>query len=574
MTVTEISKAMNCPAGTVTTRLKSAKKIIEKEILEYEEINKERLHIMLPVPFLTRLLNAEADKTELPVSGIPNFNISSASTLATTATKILGTKSIAVITAAVVSGGGIGYYFYESHDNKKEATETAEEITYTTTADNTTPSDKFIFTYPVTETASLTSHTVITTTVSVTEKTTSETSSTSKALTTSTNSLSSTTTKITTQTSGTVAAVTTPVFLTETTITTTTSSEVTSSSVTTILPETQTEIATSATLPSNASYVDDKIDISYGYEHNAYIDSNGTLYMYGVNESGQLGDGTTENRTEPVAIMEDVKFKSVYLGKKHSAAISDDGSLYTWGLNDCGQLGNGTTENSSVPVKIMENVKSASLSVSNTIALTEDGTLYTFGNTIEYFPEPISSPTKVLENVKYADVGPSGYAAITEEGKLYTWGVDSEVAISGTIYDSNLWRYEPQLIMEDLTFVAVQQRELITGALTDSGDLYMWGQNSFGNLGINAAYSYEPVKIMENVKCFSLGISHSGAITNDGSLYTWGNNAHGQLGADVGSTSRTPVIVMEGTKFVSLKLSYYHTSAITEDNIEYCWGKN
>ncbi len=295
--------------------------------------------------------------------------------------------------------------------------------------------------------------------------------------------------------------------------------------------------------------------------------------MYGSNESGQLGDGTTEDRTEPVAIMEDVKFKSVYLGKQHSAAISEDGSLYTWGLNTSGQLGNGTTENSSVPVKIMENVQSASLSNLNTIALTEDGTLYTFGISMGNSNVLITSPSEILENVKYADVGIAGYAAITEEGKLYTWGMDTEVVISGTIYD-NPWIYEPQLIMEDLTFVSVQQSDSITGALTDSGDLYMWGQNSYGNLGINAAYSYEPVKIMENVKCFSIATNHSGAITNDGSLYTWGSNAHGQLGADVGSLSRTPVIVMEGTKFVSLKLSYYHTSAITEDNIEYCWGKN
>ncbi len=96
MTITEISKAMNCPSGTVTTRLKSAKKIIEKEVLKYEEISKERLHIILPVPFLTKLLNAEAEKSEPPGFGIPNFDISSAikatshissaSTLATTAT--------------------------------------------------------------------------------------------------------------------------------------------------------------------------------------------------------------------------------------------------------------------------------------------------------------------------------------------------------------------------------------------------------------------------------------------------------------------------------------------------------
>ena len=224
----------------------------------------------------------------------------------------------------------------------------------------------------------------------------------------------------------------------------------------------------------------------------------------------------------------------------------------------------------------MENVKSVSLYESNTIAVTEDGTLYRWGliadPTNTYSSEYDYTPVKVMDNVTYADSTGTAYAVITDEGKLYCWGYNYESIINGSAYSEDKWIAEPQPILEDLTFVAVSQDDQVTAALADNGDLYMWGLNTYGNLGINASYSFEPVKVMENVQQFSIGNSHSGAITTDGSLYTWGNNSYGQLGADVGNTSRTPVHVMEGTKFSALRLRFCHTSAITEDNIEYYWG--
>ena len=93
--------------------------------------------------------------------------------------------------------------------------------------------------------------------------------------------------------------------------------------------------------------------LSFG-DHSAVITEDGSLYTWGRNGYGQLGNGTTTNSSIPIKIMDNVD--SVSLEHSHGAAITKDGSLYTWGDNEYGQLGNGTTTDSLVPIKIMDNV--------------------------------------------------------------------------------------------------------------------------------------------------------------------------------------------------------------------------
>ena len=89
--------------------------------------------------------------------------------------------------------------------------------------------------------------------------------------------------------------------------------------------------------------------------HNFVLLKDGSLYAWGYNYSGRLGIGTNENEYEPVEVTffrGKSKIKEVFLGAYHSMALLEDGSLYVWGKNDFGQLGIGTTENKNNPVKI------------------------------------------------------------------------------------------------------------------------------------------------------------------------------------------------------------------------------
>jgi hypothetical protein len=147
--------------------------------------------------------------------------------------------------------------------------------------------------------------------------------------------------------------------------------------------------------------------------------------MWGENDFGQLGDGTTERKSSPVKVLDHVV--SVSLGENHSGAITEDGSLYMWGYNYMGQLGDGTTEDKSSPVKVLDHVVSVSLGEYHSGAITEDGSLYMWGWNKEGqlgdgTKKNKLNPVKVLDDVVSVSLGENHSGAITKDGSLYMWG--------------------------------------------------------------------------------------------------------------------------------------------------------
>lgn len=220
------------------------------------------------------------------------------------------------------------------------------------------------------------------------------------------------------------------------------------------------------------------VSVSLAYQHGGAVTEDGSLYMWGSDEDGALGNGTNERWNEqPVKVLENIR--SVSVGDDQngpvSGAVTEDGNLYMWGSNFQGKLGDGTEEDRNKPVKVLENVQSVSLGGSRNGAVTEDGSLYVWGDNFygqivrtsasEYY----CSPVKVLENIQSVSLG------------------------TGHI-----------------------------GAVTKDGDLYMWGDNRHGELGDGTEeLRREPVKVLENVKSVCLGPLHSGAVTENGDLYTF-----------------------------------------------------
>ena len=123
--------------------------------------------------------------------------------------------------------------------------------------------------------------------------------------------------------------------------------------------------------------MDDVIAVAPGGRSLA-ITSDGVLWAWGVNNHGQIGDGTRQNRDTPVRIMDDVV--AVSASSNNSMAITSDGSLWVWGDNGNGQIGDGTKRNRISPVLIMENVVYAHSGESHSIAITADGNVWAWGN--------------------------------------------------------------------------------------------------------------------------------------------------------------------------------------------------
>ena len=231
--------------------------------------------------------------------------------------------------------------------------------------------------------------------------------------------------------------------------------------------------------------------LSLGDYHSGVIAQDGSLYMWGVNDFGQIGDGTTKNRYKPTKILDHVV--SVSLGDYYSGAITQDGSLYMWGSNVYGQIGDGTTEDRYKPTKILDHVIAVSLQTGNSGAITQDGSLYMWGSNV------------------YGEIG------------------------DGTEED----RYKPTKILDHV--IAVSLGDDHSGAITQDGSLYMWGRNYYGEIGDGTEEDrYKPTKILDHVIAVSLGVGHSGAITQDDSLYMWGWNSDGQIGDGTTKARYTP----------------------------------
>ena len=290
----------------------------------------------------------------------------------------------------------------------------------------------------------------------------------------------------------------------------------------------------------------------------------------------ELGELKLEQQTSDIAAIGDSRVVKISMGYAHSAAITENGDLYLWGENRFGCLGTGDSEDRELPVKIMSGVKDVSLGLYFSGAVTESGDLYMWGyndvgqlgteeiSTKEYSPAPV----KIMEHVKDVELGASKAAAITEDGELYVWGSSScGYTVDGEAEGSRT----PVKIMDNVKMVSLGKNTEFGAALTEDGSLYTWGKWS-GNGSIMPKYPAE--KIMDHVKTVCMGYDTAAAVTESGELYIWGESWHGALGnGDTQHTYTTsPVKIMDQVKEVSLGND--HGAALTEDGTLYTWGNN
>jgi hypothetical protein len=250
---------------------------------------------------------------------------------------------------------------------------------------------------------------------------------------------------------------------------------------------------------------------------------NGDLYMCGNNKFCQAGDNSTDEKnadgglckSTPVKIMSGVR--SVALGYYHSGAITDSGDLYTWGLNSCGQLGDGTFTQRSTPEKILSGVKKAAFGCRCSVALLDNGDVYAWG---------INRFGAVGNGAKY-----------DKDASDVSRSVPTPVKVMSGVVDISC-NYETVL------------------ALLSNGDLYGWGFNISGELGIGSTEDqFSPVKIMSGVRLPSPASSPaSGVIPNiaiDGAMVSF-NSDYGWPYIDKASRTMVPFAVTMKTYGVNV----------------------
>jgi alpha-tubulin suppressor-like RCC1 family protein len=318
--------------------------------------------------------------------------------------------------------------------------------------------------------------------------------------------------------------------------------------------------------------------ITGGGGHSLATQTNDTFWSFGYNgfyfSVGQLGDGTTINKSSPVKIGVLTTWATVSAGAWHSLAVKTDGTLWSFGNNNNynmgagGQLGDGTTINKSSPVKIGALTTWATVAggTYHSLAVKTDGTLWSFGyNKTGYLGDGTtinkSSPVKIgalttWMSVAAGKASASHSLAIQTNGTLWVWGANT----NGRLGDGTTLSKSSPVQIDSLTsWASVSAGGTHSLAIQTNGTLWAWGANTNGRLGDGTTVSKSsPVQIgnLTTWASVSAGGTHSLAIQTNGTLWAWGANTNGRLGDGTTLSKSSPVQIGSLTTWVSVAAGY------------------
>jgi alpha-tubulin suppressor-like RCC1 family protein len=326
--------------------------------------------------------------------------------------------------------------------------------------------------------------------------------------------------------------------------------------------------------------------ISARWEHSLSICDNGVVMAWGKNNYGQLGDGTTMEKTNPVEVNSLADITAVSTGDLHSIFLKSDGTVWAVGRNISGQLGDGTNVDRLNPVQMigLTDVISITSGNSHSIALKNDGTVWAVGSnsygalgdgttTSKNTPVQVSN----LTNIIAVAAGSFHSLALKSDGTVWTWGYNTNGQL-GLGYES-VFVTVPVQVPDFYDVKSISGGWQHSVFLRENGTVWTCGWNNYGILGDGTfANNPSPVQVLDLTDVVDIdgGTYHSMALKNDGTVWTWGRGAEGQLG--YGGTNGTgefpPVQVLGLAGISAIAAGSVYSIALKNDGLVWCWGKN
>jgi alpha-tubulin suppressor-like RCC1 family protein len=324
--------------------------------------------------------------------------------------------------------------------------------------------------------------------------------------------------------------------------------------------------------------------LSGGEAHSLALKSDGMVYAWGLGRYGQLGRGNTNSSLVAVAIP-NFNAVEVAAGRFHSVAVRNDGSVWSWGYNANGQLGLGTTTQTNVPSRVngLADVQAIDAGYLYTMAVTSDGKVWTWGagangqlgngsNTSAQ-----KTPVQVVGlfgTTKTIAAGMNHALALQSDGTVWVWGQNTSGQLG--IGSTNAFRNTAVKIPTLSGVVAIAAGDCFSVALKFDGTVWSWGGNGSGRLGDGSGVNrWSPVQVnISGVKEICVGLYQTLVMKNDGTIWSWGANSSGQLGNGTTTASSIPVHVNNLGSGVGLGAGLLHSLALKSDGTVWSWGEN
>jgi len=328
--------------------------------------------------------------------------------------------------------------------------------------------------------------------------------------------------------------------------------------------------------------------LAAGAEHTVIVTPDGHVWAWGRNEYGQLGDGGASGSTGqrvPTQIAGLSNIIAVATNRYHTLALASDGTVWAWGANWYGQVGNGSTATQYAPVQLsLTNIIAISVGNEHSLALQSDGTVWSWGD--NYFGQlgrstsgrydPTPTAVTAFGTATAISAGSEHSLVLKSDGTI--WGVGGNwVGQLGDTTTAN--RSTPVQASGITTAQALSGNGAHALVRLSGGSLVSFGWNGYGQLGDNSQtdrLSAVAVSSLSNVTQVAGGWYYSAAIKSDGTAWAWGDNGQGELGDGTNTIRLVPTAIssLSNAAEIATGTDPMHSIAVTSDGTVYTWGYN